>query len=168
MECKATFSYLLMYFVPQFTEATDIITLESVIFREHDVSPIAQVPNNLFPDKNSPITKSPIDPTPRQAQVPDCKPNPNSPIGPSPRLTKSPIAQPPDTPKSPILIQSQLPDRPKAPIAQVPDYLFPDKNSPIRKPQIYQVPDRPKFPILHRRRLLKNTAVGTGSAQSGV
>src|SRR6218665_3936998 len=32
MECKATFSYLLMYFVPQFTEATDIITLESVTF----------------------------------------------------------------------------------------------------------------------------------------
>ena len=29
---KATISYLLMYFVPQFTEATDIITLESVIF----------------------------------------------------------------------------------------------------------------------------------------
>src|SRR6218665_717453 len=29
---KATFSYLLMYFVPQFTESTDIITLESVIF----------------------------------------------------------------------------------------------------------------------------------------
>src|SRR6218665_2752176 len=25
--------YLLMYFVPQFTEATDIITLESVIFK---------------------------------------------------------------------------------------------------------------------------------------
>ena len=34
MKFKATFSYLLMYFVPQFTEATDIdlITLESVIF----------------------------------------------------------------------------------------------------------------------------------------
>src|SRR6218665_1006601 len=32
MECEATFSYLLMYFVPQFTEATDIITLESVIY----------------------------------------------------------------------------------------------------------------------------------------
>src|SRR6218665_1400281 len=31
-ECKATISYLLMYFGPQFTEATDIITLESVIF----------------------------------------------------------------------------------------------------------------------------------------
>src|SRR6218665_461556 len=31
-ECKATFSYLLMYFVPQFTEAIDIITFESVIF----------------------------------------------------------------------------------------------------------------------------------------
>src|SRR6218665_1860791 len=31
-ECKATFSLLLMYFLPQFTEATDIITLESVIF----------------------------------------------------------------------------------------------------------------------------------------
>src|SRR6218665_416175 len=29
---QATFSYLLMLFVPQFTEATDIITLESVIF----------------------------------------------------------------------------------------------------------------------------------------
>src|SRR6218665_2870008 len=29
-ECKAIFSYLLMYCVPQFTEATDIITLESV------------------------------------------------------------------------------------------------------------------------------------------
>ena len=27
-ECKATFSYLLMCFMPQFTEATDIITLE--------------------------------------------------------------------------------------------------------------------------------------------
>src|SRR6218665_3734886 len=32
MECRATFAYLLMCFVPQFTEATDIITLESVIF----------------------------------------------------------------------------------------------------------------------------------------
>src|SRR6218665_2420933 len=31
-ECKATFLYLLMYFGPQFTEATDIITLESVLF----------------------------------------------------------------------------------------------------------------------------------------
>jgi len=29
---KATFSYILMCFVPQFIEATDIITLESVIF----------------------------------------------------------------------------------------------------------------------------------------
>jgi len=28
----ATLSYPLMYFVPQFTEATDIITLKSVIF----------------------------------------------------------------------------------------------------------------------------------------
>src|SRR6218665_349027 len=31
-ECEATFSYLLMCFVPQFTEATYIIILESVIF----------------------------------------------------------------------------------------------------------------------------------------
>src|SRR6218665_4194656 len=31
-ECRATFSYLLICFVPQFTEATDIITLESVRF----------------------------------------------------------------------------------------------------------------------------------------
>src|SRR6218665_3412032 len=31
-ECEATFSYLLMCFVPQFTEATYIITLKSVIF----------------------------------------------------------------------------------------------------------------------------------------
>ena len=31
-ECKATFLNFLMYFVPQFTEVTDIITLESVIF----------------------------------------------------------------------------------------------------------------------------------------
>src|SRR6218665_1983684 len=29
---KATCSYLLVYFMPQFTEATDIITLKSVIF----------------------------------------------------------------------------------------------------------------------------------------
>ena len=32
MNVRATFSYLLKYFVPRFTEATDIITLESVIF----------------------------------------------------------------------------------------------------------------------------------------
>ena len=31
-ECKATLLYLFVYFVRQFTEATDIITLESVIF----------------------------------------------------------------------------------------------------------------------------------------
>src|SRR6218665_349024 len=111
----------------------------------YDVSPIAQVPDNLFPDKNSPIAKSPIDPTARQAQVPDCKPNPNSPIAQvpdclSPRLPKSPITklpdnQIPDRPNSPtgpsprLQTRSQLSDRPKSPIAQVPGYLFPDKNS---------------------------------------
>src|SRR6218665_570114 len=51
-ECKATFSYLLMYFVPQFTEATDIITLESVIFPMRfcvDIKKIiASSSNNIF------------------------------------------------------------------------------------------------------------------------
>src|SRR6218665_939750 len=91
------------------------------IFMQHsywvyDVSPIAQVPDNLFPDKSSPITKSPIDPTPRQAQVPDYKPNPNSPIAQvpdclSPRLPKSPITRLPD---------NQIPDRPNSPTSPTP------------------------------------------------
>src|SRR6218665_562772 len=50
-ECNATFSYLLMYFVPQFTEVTDIITLASVIFPMRFcvyIKKISSSSNNIF------------------------------------------------------------------------------------------------------------------------